>query len=328
MRKLTLALAFSSVALAGTTVYFAQELSRERAKNSVLVSAQSTSPPPVANPAAATVAGAARRPASIQAVQEPEALPRTARISASDEDMRAAEIVFARNFLEQLADPQARADMIAERRMVMRQSYPMLDKALGLTAAEHSRLLELFALHQIEMQEKHFRCITDPACNPHEMSFDDREQQQQITALLGQERAQQFDGYRNSIGERESITQLRNRLTDSQRLSDQNTEGLIAALAEERANINREQAQRGSGVQVISVGAGMLFSPMEGSLESQFAAAQQYSQRLRDRAAGYLNAEQLRVFNEIQDEQLVALRGMLRNKDGYSAVTATEADRQ
>jgi hypothetical protein len=325
MRKTIVALAFSSVAFAGTTVYFAQALSRERAKNSVLVSAQATPPP--AGPATATVAGETRRPSPVQAALEPEALPRTARVSASDEEMRAAETVFARSFLEQLADPQARADMIAERRMVMRQSYPMLDKALGLTAAEHARLLELFALHQIEMQEKHFRCITDTTCNPHELNFDDREQQQQITALLGQERAQQFESYRNSIGERESITQMRTRLTDSQRLSDANTEALIAALAEERANISREQAQRGSGVQVISLGAGMLFSPTEGSLESQLAAAQQYSQRLRDRAAAYLNAEQLRVFNEIQDEQLVALRSMLRNKDGYAAV-ATAADPQ
>jgi hypothetical protein len=66
----------------------------------------------------------------------------------------------------------------------------------------------------------------------------------------------------------------------------------------------------------------MLFAPSQGTPDSQYEAARQYSQRLRDRAAPYLNSEQLRLFNEMQDEQLLAFRNMLRSKHGqYSTVT-------
>jgi hypothetical protein len=66
----------------------------------------------------------------------------------------------------------------------------------------------------------------------------------------------------------------------------------------------------------FGIGAGMVFTPNDGgSFEERYAAAKQNSQRLRDRAAQYLNAEQLRAFNEMQDETLLSLRSMLRHKD-------------
>ena len=67
----------------------------------------------------------------------------------------------------------------------------------------------------------------------------------------------------------------------------------------------------------FNIGAGMLFAPSQGgSLEERLDVARQNSQRLRDRASQYLNAEQRRAFDEMQDETLLGLRRLLRGKDG------------
>jgi hypothetical protein len=323
MRKLVLTLALSSVALAGSTVYFAHELFEERARNGAAASLAAS--PPVVSPASParpelsrSVSPSDVRASTAAVPAKTEAVGLTAR-SLTEQEIKAAQVEFGRTFLAQIADPQGREDLISERKMIMRHAYPMLDKVLGLSSAEHARLLELFALQQLEMQEHQSRCAVDPHCRFHELRFNEEPHQQQIAELLGQERVQKFESYKNSLGERESITQMRMRLPDAQRLADENAEGLITALAEERASINREAAQRGQGVNAFGVGAGMLYTTTDGTLETQYDAARQYSQRLRERAAQYLNSEQLRVFNELQDEQLVTLRSLLRNK-GYSAV--------
>ena len=132
--------------------------------------------------------------------------------------------------------------------------------------------------------------------------------------------------YKNTMGEREAVTQLRSRLPDAQRLSDDKAESLVAALAEEREAMHREAAQQGTGLNGYGMGAGMIFSPNDGrSLEERYEVAKQYSQRLRERAALVLNGEQLRAFNEMQDETLLGLRSMMRNKDSQSFSTVTIA---
>ena len=66
--------------------------------------------------------------------------------------------------------------------------------------------------------------------------------------LLGADRQQQFEAYKNTLMERESVVQLRTRLPDASRLPDERAEALIAALADERQKIHMEAAQRGAGM--------------------------------------------------------------------------------
>jgi isocitrate lyase len=138
------------------------------------------------------------------------------------------------------------------------------------------------------------------------------------------------------MGERETIAQLRNRLPDAHRLGDDRAESLIQALAEERNAMHREAVQQGVGSSGFGFGAGMIFTTGEdASFEDRYATAKQNSQRMRDRAAQYLNAEQMRAFNEMQDETLLSLRSALRQKEmsvthhadgiSYSSVTVPAA---
>lgn len=334
MRKLVLALALTSAAFAGSTVYFARELSleRERAVAAPALAAAGApsqafaATPPAAGPASSQ-AGATTpddRKFNVRFLSEPSANAR----AISEADIRKAQTEYSSKLLAQLADPEQREEMLAQHKMIVRMSSPRVDQVLGLSADEHAQLVGLLAQQQLDIQEASANCMADTTCELselHRQNMDTRKRE--IDELLGPERAAKFETYKNTLGEREAVTQLRNRLPDVQRLSDANSELLIAALAEERDLMHREASQRGATVNGYSLGVGMVFAPGEGgTFEERYESARQSSQRLRDRAAQFLNAEQLRAFNEMQDETLISLRSVLRHKSSGTTSAMSLAD--
>ncbi len=242
----------------------------------------------------------------------------------SEAEIKKAQAEYSQRFLSQIADPQRREEMLAERKMHMRNTFPRLEQVLGLTAEQYSRFLELQARQHLEIQEASSKCMVDAACDFRERRSTPQDfHGDEIASLLGPDGMQKFETYKNTMGEREAVNQLKSRLPDSQRLGDERAEQLITALAQEREALNQEAYRSGRGMTGFGIGAGMVFAPDESiPYEERFEAARRYSQRLRDRAAQYLNAEQLRQFNEMQEDTLISLRGALRNKDngGYTAV--------
>ena len=253
---------------------------------------------------------------NVEFVSEPAAAAQ----AISPTDIKKMQAEYGKSFLARLTDPERREEMLDESKMIVRYTYPRVDQVLGLSPAEHSRLIELFALQQMDAQEKGARCMMDPVCQVGDMQpqdFDTRKRE--IEELLGGERARKFETYKNTMSEREAVSQLRNRLPDVHRLNDANTELLIAALAEERDFIQREASQRGASTNGFGIGAGLILAPGDdGTFEERYEAARQNSQRLRDRASQFLNADQMRAFNDMQDETLISLRAMLRQKDSMS----------
>jgi len=342
MRKLIVLLALTSVTFAGTTLYFARQLAEERSRATMpatMPARMVTTPAPSRDAASAGPAEPAK-PEVRTATAAPPAGPREfisgAMINGqpvSEDDMKRMQAEYSRQFLAQLADPEQREELLAQRKMMVRHIHPRVDLVVGLTPEEYSRFIELSAQQQLDMQEASSRCTLDPGCRMQDLHRDLGESRsQEIDNLLGAERKQKFETYKNTMGERETIGQLRNRLPDAQRLGDDRAESLIQALAEERNAMHREAMQQGVGSSGFGFGAGMIFTTGDdASFEDRYATAKQNSQRMRDRAAPYLNAEQMRAFNEMQDETLLSLRSALRQKEmsvthhadgiSYSAVT-------
>jgi hypothetical protein len=331
MRAWLIILAISTAAFAGTTAYLAYELAVERERASLpaaapyqssLVSAASS--PGTAQTKPSDAPAAATTPA---VTTNPDSGVVTRSNSMTEADIKKAQAEYSRRFLAQMADPQQREDTVLERKVQMRHSFPRVEQVLGLTPEQYARFLELQARQQLDMQEAHSRCMVDPACQLRDMRWSpDDFHGDEIASLLGPERMQKFETYKNTMGEREAVSQLKSRLPDSQRLGDDRAEQLITALAQEREALNQEAYRSGSGMTGFGIGAGMVFAPAnDRPFEERYEAARQYSQRLRDRAAQYLNAEQQRVFNEMQEDTLLSLRSALRNKDsgGYTAVTVS-----
>ena len=220
-----------------------------------------------------------------------------------------------------LEDPEQREGMLIESKMMMRNSYPRLAQTIGMSSEEAERLFTLLALQQMDAQERYARCTLDPACNIRDgTGFQNDPRAQEIADLLGADRQQQFENYKNTLMERESVTHLRTRLSDASRLPDDTAEALIAVLADERQKIHQEAALRGVGMNGYGTGVGVVFSASDAATaEAQLESAQANSRRMRERAAEVLTAEQLRVFNEMQDELLISLQQQVRQKEDLTS---------
>jgi hypothetical protein len=311
MRIIVVALTLLSATLAGTTVYFARELEleRERPRDAAV---------PVARANPFTPAPASRPAITARAIVPEGASPVVA-AGDQEEQARKFEADQARRVLKILADPERREGLLAEYKLNMRNSYPRIAQVLGLSKEDAERLFTLLAQQQMASQEKYSRCMVDTACKIGDVDMNQTTPgAQEITELLGTERQQQFETYKNTLMERESVVQLRNRLPDTIRMPDATAEALIAVLADERQKIYVEASQRGVDMNGYGYGAGigMVFSASDApSPEAQLESARANSRRMRDRAAEVLNAEQLRAFDEMQEELMISMRNQVHRKE-------------
>ena len=227
--------------------------------------------------------------------------------------------------IKRLDDPEQRAEMLEEYRMMVRSLNPRLAQTLKMSGEEAERLIELLAQQQLDQQEKFARCSVDSSCDFQPIGRDAAgANERELTNLLGAERRQEFEQYRNTMGERRSVTELRTRLSDADYLPEEKAEALIVALADERNQISVDASKRGGGVTGIGNGSGMiLITPSGSSPEAQFASAQENSRRLRTRAAEVLTPAQMRAFDEMQEELLRSTRQQLRQTQQFNAVPIT-----
>lgn len=104
---------------------------------------------------------------------------------------------------------------------------------------------------------------------------------------------------------------------------DERAEALIAALADERQKIHMEAARRGAGMNGYGTGVGMIFSASDAAtLEAQLESAQVNSRSMRARTAEVLDAEQLRVFDGMQEELMISMQNQLRRKEESATNTS------
>jgi hypothetical protein len=322
MRILVPALALIAVTFAGTTWYFAHELELERERSRAI--------PPVAHVAPVFPTQPSRPPVTASTkTAQPTVNPPTAVAENEEDRINKVQLEQGRRTLKMLEDPEQREGMLIDFKMGLRNSYPRLAQTIGLSGEESERLFDLLALQQMEAQERYARCTVDPGCDVRDGAYIQNDPRtREIADLLGADRSQQFDNYKNTLMERESVAHLRTRLSDSSRLPDGTAEALISVLADERQKIHQEAAVRGVGMNGYGTGVGVVFTASDAPTpEAQLESAQANSRRMRERAAEVLTPEQLRVFNEMQEELLISLRRQVRQKEeltaGSSFATAT-----
>ena len=99
-------------------------------------------------------------------------------------------------------------------------------------------------------------------------------------------------------------------------LPQQRAEELIAALADERAQVFKDFSVDGNRVAGIGVPNGMAYYVENApTLEARIESANQISLRMRDRAATILSDNQLTTFNQMQDQVLASLRAFLARRE-------------
>jgi hypothetical protein len=137
----------------------------------------------------------------------------------------------------------------------------------------------------------------------------------ELVGLLGNEKTQRLENYRDNYMERNSVASFRSGLPDSMRLSDAQAEKLADALGEERRRMVKDWQQRGEQVSGMANSWGSLNFPGTQDVGQRAAEATEFQRRQRERAAQILTAAQLEIFTKQQEQMMEIARGSWENED-------------
>jgi hypothetical protein len=334
MSRLVYLFGATTVLFAGLSVHLALQLRAERDLAGA-THAAATTPATTSSASTRNVFSPGGAPTNLAASRggSPDSTGRNASLHLDDpasvtvinndrEESRRQYVASEARFLEEIADPARRAELLEQTKLSVRGPLPRVAQHLGLTDEEADRLFTLLAEQQLQAHERQARCVTQPDCEYRGVSPAEVDsQQQEMNALLGPEKLQKFRQFQESASERQTVATLRSNLPDSAFLNEQRAEDLVAALHDERTRFHNEAQQRGTGFSGYGTGSGMLYIDDRGTLDERVAAARRYSDRLRERAAQVLTPEQAKSFNQMQDELLANLREMLRNQEAETVRT-------
>jgi hypothetical protein len=306
MKKLVLVLASSTLIFGASTLYLWKELDLERSRQVATVGA----------PTAKTQYTASRPSAEPAAVgQKPEMTPASNSLAVADEhaifseeDMKTRRETWARQFLARAGDPGNRAKMLTDSRESDRHEYEWARKHLSLSDDAYEQLVDLRARQDLAAGEAISRCTLDPNCPKDKSSVDSKRQQQELSQLLGAERARQFTDYLESSQERQLVGYLRAKLTDEDFMSSALSETLVGALHDESRQAMSEAHAAGQDLATWNTGYSTFFYAKDATPEQKVASAEAYAQRQHARAAQILNPQQLMAFDALQSEALARLR--------------------
>jgi hypothetical protein len=324
MNKPALFFAGTTGLFALSTLYFAWQLNSrdaELAADAAMVGQTMPASPVNAGTVtapvgSATTIGAAGAPAPGGAPQAATAPAGGSTAAAAGADKRRSMITpFATDFLRQYDNLTLRDALMAQARRGFESQYAALRDRLKLDAATFDQLVSLLAEEQLDQQANYFRCVVDPACDLDKVPTP-RMRSDEFLALLGPEGNTEFLDYRDAMPEWQSVVQLRGRLSESQSLRDSDAQRLQAALTESRKRFADDLQQQGAKLQGWGNGSGTLWYSGDGTVEQRLASATQFSQTLRRQAATMLNAEQLRLFAQVQDELLAGFAAWLQQDQG------------
>jgi hypothetical protein len=318
MRKLVLLLTIATLSLAITCGYLYQQLRVERSR----VSAGVRTDHAVETEDSVDDAGLeddGSLPSGDADEDGETAFPAPVRDSiretSGSADARARRLAQRREQLQQRwADPQFRARALVRSTYEARRRNPDLGAALRLSSAQEGAFVDLLARQALQIDElqesRRFASESERASIDQEIGALRVQHEQERAAQLGGAGYQAYQDYTRQIPERQQIRELRLRLDESSAMTPAQSSQLIAAMYAERDSyLQQMKTVEGFG----GYAPRYPFEAMTNSrdqaarvrfAQEQVARTEAFMSRLRLRASGVLNAEQLRRFDEIQEEQL------------------------
>ena len=213
-------------------------------------------------------------------------------------------------------DPEGRRLMLAETRRTVQQMHPDVARRLHLTAEEANQLLDLMSEHMMRRREG----FASGDNTFSQESFEERlrAHDADLAALLGSERFQRFETYKQSLPERRRVNAFRAELDQASALNEETGERLISALASERLRAQAEAGPESADdpdtmVWGIASGGSVKIKTNDPNLvESATAQLASHDKRMAQAAAPTLSTAQFQAFTEFQrqrrDAQVARLR--------------------
>jgi hypothetical protein len=312
VRKLIAALTLSTAALAGTSTYLWAELREARGRVEMLSRAP-PSAPASAVPGGAMSAAATSADSSHAAEVRPVGDHEKARQELDEEEYRDN----ARRRLAQLTDPAMRAQVVEEWKEANLPLKAKYARYLGISDADAERLIDILADQHVAQEEAFARCTLQPPCNYGAAGRESNAARQAaVTELLGTEKQQRLDEYEYTGIERSMVSPfLRDRIPAGSPLTDEQSERLVAALADERKLVETEIKQSGSEP-FSSPMEGVAFtfsnSIFDGNTAGRLKEAADFNERIHARAKAILTPPQLAAFEQMQEQAMVGIKSQLQ----------------
>jgi len=132
-----------------------------------------------------------------------------------------------------MADPEMKKAMAQQQMSFMRQYYNDFIKQAGLTPQEADKLFEILSKKQEAAMDAGTKILQDGVKG----ATPPKDYQDELKALLGDQRASQFKNYEKSLPDRITLGQINQQLSSSgAQLNDAQTNSLLQIYSEERAN--------------------------------------------------------------------------------------------
>lgn len=312
MKHIVLLLATTTVALAGTSAYYWQEVREERAQNETILARVArletqlqNVPRVVPDPPPPPVAAALPEVAASPMAPPPRLASRTG-ASAEPTFHRMDPAIFMAREREMMKDPEYRALRIEQHKMGLAQMYSDVGTSLGLSPEQVDQLLGILAAHQLDSAAPFFPGEDATEARRSEWSRkvkeSQRKQEADIRNLLGDAKYQEWQDYQGSMGARMQVRSLRSMLEGtSEPLREEQYQSLVGAFADVQPNPDFD-----ANSEFFKNRAPGPLSQSEqlALMEQNLERTAQHNRRMRDAAAPYLTTAQLERYDKMLKQQL------------------------
>jgi ribosomal protein L16 Arg81 hydroxylase len=215
-----------------------------------------------------------------------------------------------------MEDPRMKKMIRDQQRGMLGQMYDPLISKMSLTPEEASKFKDMIADNMAKATESAGSLFGGSSSNRTEavqrMVADQKVLDDQIRGFLGEDRYAQYRDYQDTVGERTQLNMFKQQ-SEGAALTEAQTEQLLTFMKEEKQTAMAASGFPASGPGQDEAGLQAMMSEEAGNklLESQ----EQANQKVYERAAAVLSAEQLAAFGKFQTNQTQMMRmgiGMAR----------------
>jgi hypothetical protein len=229
-----------------------------------------------------------------------------------------------------MEDPEYRAAMRSQHRMMMASRYPELGEALRLQPEDVDKLMDLLTDQEMANMAGRPPFGEDGQVDQAAMQEWSKKAQQrqrdneaQLAGLLGDSGLQEWKDYQQTLGARMQVRQLRGILEgSSDPIRPDQVQPLVEAMAAEQQRVLQTQLRGVNSLapgqrSVTMLGAAGVMQPITpgnqvAMMEKSLEQTVQNNQRMHDAVASYLTPRQLEQFDKYQNQQLEFQRASLR----------------
>ncbi len=212
---------------------------------------------------------------------------------------------FMKGLAKMFSDPKMKDAMRAQQAAGINMMYADLAKEVGLAPDEARQVLALLADRQMEMTGKSMAAMSKTGLDAKALEAAGKETEaaksvydEQIKAVVGDQRYAKFKDYENSMGERVVLDQIQKQLSaGGTPLEAGQTTGLLAIMKEERAKVPNPAAAGNPSAQ-------MKMMQSEDGMNAYVKTQEEFNRRVLDRARTVLSPDQMLTFEAAQKQQI------------------------